>query len=72
MIQSAEPRHPGMTVHLSLDYLRRARVNDWLEAHIELDKMGSRPRVGGCRLMDRGVCLMKATATFAVVVAPAG
>lgn len=62
---------PGVTAHLSLDYLNPARAGDWIEAHVEVDKTGSRLRFGGCRVMSRGICLMKASATFAVLSAPA-
>lgn len=67
MLQRAERRSPGLTVHLGIDYLNPARAGDWIEAHVELDRMGKRLRVGGCRLMVGEVCVMKASATFAVV-----
>ncbi len=67
MIQRVGRRQPGVTAHLSLDYMNPARVGDWIEAHVELDKLGSRLRVGGCRVMAGDVCLMKASATFAVL-----
>jgi acyl-coenzyme A thioesterase 13 len=67
MLQSAGQRKPGVTVHLSIDYLNPAHNGDWLEVHVDLDRMGQRLRVGACRLMVGDVCVMKASATFAVV-----
>ncbi|WP_236597222.1 PaaI family thioesterase [Paraburkholderia hiiakae] len=71
MLQRVGRNQPGVTAHLSLDYLNPARAGDWIEAHVELDKMGRRLRFGGCRVVTRGVCLMKASATFAVLSVPA-
>ncbi|WP_432262151.1 PaaI family thioesterase [Cupriavidus sp. TMH.W2] len=57
----------GVTVNLSLDFLDSARPGDWVEARVELDKMGSRLRYGTCRVVSGERCLLRATAIFAVL-----
>lgn len=61
--------HPSVTVHLGLDYLNAARVGDWLEAHVQIDKRGARLHFASCQLTSGDRCLLKANATFAVVAA---
>ncbi|AQV94711.1 PaaI family thioesterase [Cupriavidus necator] len=69
MIMMVEDKHgtPGVTATLSIDYLSAASPGDWVEAHVELDKMGSRLRFAGCRLMVGDRCVLKASAVFAVM-----
>lgn len=70
MMREAGRTQPGVTVQLSLDYLSSAREGDWVEAHVDIDKMGARLRFGGCRVMAGNRCLVKASATFAVLATP--
>jgi acyl-coenzyme A thioesterase 13 len=67
MLRAVGREHPAVTAHLGLDYLGTVRPGDWLEAHVELDRMGARLRFGTCRLMVDGRCVLKANATFAVI-----
>jgi acyl-coenzyme A thioesterase 13 len=71
MIRAAGRERPAVTAHLGLDYLGSVRAGDWLEAHVELDKMGARLRFATCRLMVGSRCVLKANATFAVLTDPA-
>jgi uncharacterized protein (TIGR00369 family) len=57
----------SVTVHLGLDYLNAAHVGDWVEAHVDIDKLGARLRFASCKLIAGERCLLKANATFAVV-----
>lgn len=67
MALETERKQPAVTVNLSMDYFDAARVGDWVEAHVEFDKLGSRLRFGGCRLMAGERCLLRATAIFSVL-----
>ncbi|MCY1223021.1 hypothetical protein D9M72_351300 [compost metagenome] len=58
---------PGGTATRSIDYLSPASPGDWVEAHVALDKMGSRLRFAGCRLLVGERCVLKASAVFAVM-----
>ncbi|WP_152603437.1 MULTISPECIES: PaaI family thioesterase [Burkholderia] len=60
-------KQQSVTAHLSLDYLNTARAGDWIEAQVDVDKMGARLHFATCRLMSGERCLLKANATFAVV-----
>ncbi|WP_427306005.1 PaaI family thioesterase [Cupriavidus sp. H39] len=57
----------AVTVNLSLDYLDSARLGDWVEAHVEFDKLGSRLRYGTCRMFCGERYLLRATAIFSVL-----
>lgn len=69
MIMMVEDKRgtPGVTATLSMDYLSPASAGDWVEAHVDLDKMGSRLRFAGCRLLVGERCVLKASAVFAVM-----
>ncbi len=67
MTMSAKGKSPSVTANLSIDYFGAARPGDWVEAHVELDKMGARLRFGTCKLMCGDRCLLRATAIFSVV-----
>ncbi|TCW84081.1 PaaI family thioesterase [Burkholderia sp. SRS-46] len=62
-------RQQSVTVHLGLDYLSAAQAGDWVEAHVDIDKRGARLHFASCRLTSGERCLLKASATFAVVAA---
>jgi uncharacterized protein (TIGR00369 family) len=67
MLMEGERKPPAVTVNLSLDYFDAARVGEWIEAHVEFDKMGSRLRFGHCHVMAGERCLLRATAIFSVL-----
>lgn len=63
----SDAKHPSVTAHLSIDYLNSAHAGDWIEAHVDIDKLGARLHFATCRLMSGEHCLLKANATFAVI-----
>ncbi|NMV38073.1 PaaI family thioesterase [Ralstonia insidiosa] len=63
----SDAKHPSVTAHLSIDYLNSARAGDWIEAHVDIDKLGARLHFATCRLISGDQCLLKANATFAVI-----
>lgn len=68
-IAKGKPRS-SVTVHLSSDFLSSARPGDWLEAHVEIRRMGARLSFADCELRvgDR-VCL-RASGVFATITPP--
>lgn len=66
-LDSGSARPPAVTVNLSLDFFEGARAGDWLEAHVEFERIGKRLRFGSCRLMVGERCLLRATAIFSAV-----
>ncbi len=68
MMMMVEDKHgtPGVTAALSMEYLSSASSGDWVEAHVEIDKMGARLRFAGCRVLVGERCVLKASAVFAV------
>jgi len=54
-----------VTVQMSVDYLRKVQLGDWLEAHVEIDKQGSRLIYATCKLQVATRTVAKANAIFA-------
>lgn len=68
-VAKGKPRS-SVTVHMSTDFLEAVRPGDWLEAHVRIQRMGSRLNFADCELRvgDR-VCL-RATGVFATITPP--
>lgn len=64
---SCEARHSFVTVSLTNDYLEAARPGDWLEAHVQVDRIGGRVAFAGCRLQVGEKLVLRATGVFAVM-----
>ena len=58
---------PGnfITASLSIDYAGSASAGDWLESHVEVQKMGSRLAFANCYLVAAGERIARASAVFA-------
>jgi acyl-coenzyme A thioesterase 13 len=63
-----------VTAHLSFDYAGSARVGDWIEAEVEIQRMGTRLAFANCYLVADGRQIVRASAIFARAepVAPLG
>ena len=59
---------PGrlVTANLSLDYAGTAKTGDWLEAHVDVQKQGSRLSFANCYIVVSGERIVRASAVFAV------
>ncbi|AVR98429.1 PaaI family thioesterase [Pseudoduganella armeniaca] len=64
---SCEARHSFVTVSLTTDYLEAARPGDWLEAHVQVDRIGGRVAFAGCRLRVGEKAVLRAAGVFAVM-----
>jgi uncharacterized protein (TIGR00369 family) len=67
---SERPPRPMVTVSLSVDFASAARLGDWVEAHVEIQRSGRQLAFASCRLVVKDRHVLRASGVFAVV-APA-
>ena len=65
--QSHHPPLPMVTANLSSEFLAPAKLGEWLEAQVEILRVGSRLGFADCRLKVGERLVMRASGTFAVV-----
>ena len=68
---SRTPPHPMVTVNLSADFADVAREGDWVEARVDVQKMGKRFAFATCHLWVGERRILRASGIFAHV-PPAG
>ena len=61
---------PPATVTLNVDYLSAVRAGDWLEAHIEVQKVGRQLTNASCLLKVGQRLMMRATGVFIMPSSP--
>jgi acyl-coenzyme A thioesterase 13 len=54
-----------VTAHLAVDYAGAARVGDWIESEVEIQRMGTRLAFANCYLVAEGRRIVRASAIFA-------
>jgi len=54
-----------VTVQLSIDYAGSARIGDWIESEVRIQRIGSRLAFADCYLVAGGVRIVRASAVFA-------
>jgi uncharacterized protein (TIGR00369 family) len=64
---SCENRHSFVTVNLSTDFIGAARPGDWVEAHVNIARIGSRVAFADCELMVDNKRILRASGVFAVM-----
>ena len=62
-----EGRHSFVTVSLSTDFIAAARPGEWVEAHIDIQKLGSRLAFATCFLQVGTRRILGASGVFAVM-----
>ncbi|MBD8627072.1 PaaI family thioesterase [Oxalobacteraceae sp. CFBP 8753] len=62
-----EGRQSFVTVNLSTDFIDAARPGDWVEAHVEVQKMGKRMAFANCFLQVGARRILRASGVFAVM-----
>lgn len=67
---STNPPTALVTTSLSLDYAGAARLGDWLEATVDIQKIGSRLAFASAHIHVNGERIVRASAVFAVITAP--
>jgi uncharacterized protein (TIGR00369 family) len=54
-----------VTVHLAVDYAGSAKVGDWIESDVEIQRVGARLAFANCYLVADGERIVRASALFA-------
>ncbi|MGJ7918578.1 PaaI family thioesterase [Massilia sp. LXY-6] len=67
MTIACEGRHSFVTVNLSTDFVEAARPGDWIEAHIDVQRIGSRMAFANCYLQVEDRRILRASGVFAVM-----
>ena len=62
-----EGRQSFVTVNLNTDFIEAARPGDWVEAHVDIQKLGGRVAFANCQLQVRGKRILRASGVFAVM-----
>lgn len=61
-----DPPRPMVTVNLSTDFLLPGHRGDWIEAHVQVQRVGARLAFASCNLMVGKRCILRASGVFAV------
>jgi uncharacterized protein (TIGR00369 family) len=64
---SRSPPHPMVTVNLSADFADVARAGDWVEARVDVQKIGRRLAFASCHLWVGEKRILRASGIFADV-----
>jgi len=64
---SCTPPQPMVTVNLSTDFLESARPGDWVEAHVDILRVGHRLAYAICYLVVEERRILRASGVFALM-----
>jgi acyl-coenzyme A thioesterase 13 len=67
---ASDPPVPLVTANLSLDFAGSAKVGDWIEATVDVQKRGSRLAFANCYIDCDGQRIVRASAVFLVTELP--
>jgi uncharacterized protein (TIGR00369 family) len=67
LTMSCEGRHSFVTVNLSTDFIGAGRPGDWVEAHVNIGRIGARVAFADCELLVQGKRILRASGVFAVM-----
>jgi acyl-coenzyme A thioesterase 13 len=62
-----EPPRPMVTVSLSTDFLQPAKIGDWIEAHVTVQRLGVHLAFASCNLMVGEKCALRASGVFMIL-----
>ena len=65
MLAKSGDKGSFVTAHLAVDYAGSARVGDWIESKVEIQRVGSRLAFANCYLMVEDRPIVRASAIFA-------
>jgi acyl-coenzyme A thioesterase 13 len=65
MLAKSGDRGSFLTAHLAVDYAGSARIGDWIESKVEIQRVGSRMAFANCYLLSGGKPIVRASAIFA-------
>ena len=64
---SRTPPQPMVTVNLSTDFVESAIPGDWVEAHVDIQRVGKRLAFANCYLMVGERRILRASGVFALM-----
>ena len=64
---SREPPQPIVTVSLSTNFIASAEPGDWVEAHVDIDRIGGRMAYARCTLRVGDRSIMTGSGVFALM-----
>ena len=64
---SREPAQPIVTVSLTTNFITSASPGDWVEAHVNIDRMGGRLAYASCTLRTNDRTIMTGSGVFALM-----
>jgi uncharacterized protein (TIGR00369 family) len=67
LYQSRTPPQPIVTVSLSTDFIESARPGDWVEAHVDILRIGQRLAYANCYLQVGDRRILRASGVFALM-----
>lgn len=67
---SRKPRIPMVTVSLTTDFAGSAREGDWVEARVDIQKVGGRLAFANCYLSVGDARILRASGVFALMPPP--
>ncbi len=65
VITIANDERPMVTVNLSTDFVESAHPGDWIEAHVDIQRVGARLAFANCYLMVGERRILRASGVFA-------
>lgn len=67
LAMSQDPPRPMATVSLTADFADAANAGDWVEARVDVQKLGRRLAFASCHLWVKGKRILRASGVFARV-----
>ncbi|OGB21962.1 MAG: hypothetical protein A3I66_12165 [Burkholderiales bacterium RIFCSPLOWO2_02_FULL_57_36] len=64
---ATDGKRPMVTANLSTDFLDAAHAGDWVEAHVDIQRIGARLAFASCNLMVEKKRILRASGVFAVL-----
>ena len=65
MLAKSGDKGSFLTAHLAVDYAGAAKVGDWIESQVEIQRVGARLAFANCYLMANQKPIVRASAIFA-------
>ena len=65
MLAKSGDKGSFLTAHLSVDYAGAAKVGDWIESKVEIQRVGARMAFANCYLLVENRPIVRASAIFA-------
>lgn len=65
--RTGDPPHAMVTVNLSVDFVESANIGDWVEAHVDIQRIGKRMAYANCYLHVGERRILRASGVFAMM-----